>query len=885
MFRIQTFKNLLSFVLGIHVLFYRGFACLCHKSGDDEELCRQFLTLSSTDDGLVTLCRGGAAKHHVKLSEWKLESARYFDRFFSKRQYDIICVPQQGDIVLKTLKEWVQDTQQGSKQGALIVQNINFLEQSKFLKTPENNFRNSKNAINGSSCYLVFNHSENIIIYLRKAKDVNGKENLKEEMKLCISDIHQLIYLYQDELKESGVRIVGLVISNNQNQNVKLYCEFCYIFVVSTEIFQNLNSFQIWLEKSDTYFELSDSDLLEGNKESFSLFCQKMLSLMACSKCTHLPNFTNSVISQIDQLSLLLTPAQMDIIYSSSKYTILKGNFGTGKTIVLQKKLQNLAEKVDKHEVIYYFNYDRKSNAIIFAKNFIEKNCSEKLGQIKARENHRGLKLSGIFSSILEEVEREVKSVHVFIDEFNGADLTSREIEILRKNLENKYFKESIIFIAAQPVETERIDTFNDQPKIHKSEANLFNKLADIFEIEHLTQVMRTTVEVNTVMKVMQIFLESRQNEFTHKAGSETSMSSQKRHSLVRKKPNEVLDFTAENKIQNNTIEIAALQESPDKTDKQIEFLHFQGHVKQMHIPSDLARSDEEKTTNTDVSVPAVKSAGEVPDLNQRNNNLKSIMDGIDDLDQAFKQAAEVELTHEESVSGSKTISSYKFISQSEIGHQIKSSNPKLIIPHQFDSDFESAITYSAVLDSLDVAKKRAVIIHFEEDAPPVLIKALKILSRPYTDDVKYYMTNNSISILVTNFRFVRGMEFENVCIMVDAEEYFLKHFVPEAIGRCNKNLSLILLGKKRIGSKEETVRELVDFLVQQEPLIVEKWITEQCKICNKRQKYYCCSSDEKLIRVGIHVFSDKFEKMRKEYVTSNEEGGTIGSVNGAEKL
>ena len=861
---------------------YRGFACFCHKSEDEEELCQQFASFRLNDGESVVLYCGGAERHYVNLSDWKQESVKYFDRFFSKRLNDVICVPEEGDIVLATLKEWVQGTQHGSKQGALIVQNINLLEQMRLLKISENNFMNCKNAAGESSCYLLFNYSESIIIYLRNVKDVSDKENLNEGMRLCISDIHRLMYLYQDELKNSGIRIIGLIVSNNEIKNLKLNCEFCKIFVVSSKIFENSDSFDTWLGKYDALLELSESDLFQSNQESFSSFCAKMLSLMACAKCTYLPNFTKSVASQIDQLSLLLTPEQMDIIYSTSKCTILKGNFGTGKTIVLQKKIQNLAARVDRNQVIYYFNYDRKSNAIIGAKNFIEKNCSEKSDQIKIRENRKGLKLSGIFSSILEEVEREVKSAHIFIDEFNGEELTQSEIEILQKNLKNDYFKDSVVFIAAQPVETERTDTFSDQPKIHKSETNLFDKLKDIFKIELLTNVMRTTVENNTVMKVMQKYLENKHNEFTHITKSDASSSSRniKQHSPIKEKPGKALDLTGKDKVLNNATG-TRLRENADH--KQTNFLRSQGHVKHTPNSSDLTRSNEKKGTIPDVTVAETKNNGDALDSEGGKNNEISNMDGIDDLDQAFKQAAEIKVTHEKVAGGSKTISRYKFICESEIGHQIKSSNPKLIIPHHSDSDFESAVTYLAVLDLLDVARKRTAIIHFEPDTPPAWIKALKHFSRSYTDDVKDYMTKNDISILVTNFRFVRGMEFENVCVMVDADEYYLKHFVPEAIGRCTRNLSLLLLGRTSSNSKEGTVQEIVDLLEQQEPLVVEKWITERCK-CNRRNKFYCRKIDGNLTRVGIDVLSDKFVQMNKKYLASNGKGGVVDSVGGAKE-
>ena len=62
---------------------------------------------------------------------------------------------------------------------------------------------------------------------------------------------------------------------------------------------------------------------------------------------------------------------------------------------------------------------------------------------------------------------------------------------------------------------------------------------------------------------------------------------------------------------------------------------------------------------------------------------------------------------------------------------------------------------------------------------------------------------------LIVNFQYVRGMEFENVIIVADPDEYFLKHYFPEALARCTKNLALIMLENKKKKKKKKLSREL----------------------------------------------------------------------------
>ena len=841
------------------MLIYRGFACLYHASDNEDELCDQIGNFSLNTDQIVSIYCGGAKRNFVKLSEWKQESTHYFNRFFSKRLNDIICVPQHGDIVTKTLKEWCQKTQKNHSQGALIVQNFDLLKQIKFFKLSRKKITKCKNLINRYPCYLVYNCSENVILYLWRGKDGKIKENLAEKIKLCISDIHFLVKLYQDELTNSGVRIIGIVISNTKNQVFNFKCKFCKLFVASIAVFENLFSFHPWWEERNRWFEISDCEMDRSNSKSFSLFSAKMLSLMACTDCTYLPNFTKNAAYQIEQLCLLLNPEQMDIIYSSNNHTILKGNFGTGKSIIIQKKLGNLIKMIEKNEVVYYFNYDRKSNAFIDVKGFIEKICPKNMNKIKIRENKDGLNLSGIFVTVLNEIERGIKCVHIFIDEFNGEDLTPEEIEIIKENLQVSYLKNAIVFIAAQPIENERTDTFDYPLETFKSQANLFHELEDIFQIEELTYVMRTTVQINTIVDLVQKYLKNKKNEFIYlQSDNKKTFTPRRLTNLNSPKPSRNLYTLLGNEYpQDFDFRIK-------KNNTTMKFPHKDSSNSQREL-------DEEKRANLDTPTsfesfaPSSQHTDEFLNLSAKRNK-GSFMHGIDGLDQAFKESDKFEAGRNKTVTKSKTTSFYKFISDSEIGHKIESSNPKLIFPGGFQNEFENVISYSAVLNSLDIGKQRVVMVHFEQSPPSILRKALMNLSLPVSYNVQEFLRDKNTCTLVTNFQYIRGMEFENVIIVLDPEEYFLKQYLPEAVTRCTNNLALIMLEDKKMRPKDETVTGFVELLEQQDPPVVEKWITEKCKKCKRRSNYYCYKNDGNTTRIGINVLSGEFKKMQKYF-------------------
>ena len=251
------------------------------------------------------------------------------------------------------------------------------------------------------------------------------------------------------------------------------------------------------------------------------------------------------------------------------------------------------------------------------------------------------------------------------------------------------------------------------------------------------------------------------------------------------------------------------------------------------------------------------------------NNMSNSMIDG-DDLDLAFKEAAKFQINHEESTSEFKTTTNYTYVGHSEAGHKIESLKPKIFLPHHSGNAFENIASYSAVLNSLDICRRRFVIIHFEQSPPSILMKALNVTFKSMDStfqvslNVQDFLSKENNHLLLTNFRNVRGMEFENVIVVVNLEEYFLTHYLPEAIARCTSNLSLIMLQDKSISKKEETVKEIVGLLQQQEPAVVEIWITRKCEKCTKRSRYYCSKKGECITYLGINVLSDEFRKMEK---------------------
>ena len=74
------------------------------------------------------------------------------------------------------------------------------------------------------------------------------------------------------------------------------------------------------------------------------------------------------------------------------------------------------------------------------------------------------------------------------------------------------------------------------------------------------------------------------------------------------------------------------------------------------------------------------------------------------------------------------------------------------------------------------------------------------------------------------------------------------------------------MLEGRSLRKEEETAKGIVKLLQQQEPSVVETWITAKCEKCRKRSRYYCCKNNEGSTCLGIHVLSDKFKKMEEHF-------------------
>ena len=477
--------------------------------------------------------------------QWKQRCQDLLRTFFSRDGKDsgIITFPEtnftaQGkpwQKVMSTLKKWCQDSNSDNAKDdatGIIMRNYDLINHLDFCKVTEKKKKNclpfllkyAEGKFNeNNQRFLVFNPSEKIILVIRMV-DAQQSGELKNEAHLCIEEVNIVCLLLRDELKDSGVIVIGLVAYARENTHSES-CAHCGNFVVSRKIFDSVEAFiAFWRSfvKENLYVSLRKHLTARENTDTTKVFeavGSKILGYLAHIQFQMLeepvlPVLEKSPSGNIEQAKLLLDRYQMEIAYSDEKRILLHGNHGTGKTVVALKKLELLCKCLKEKEVIYYVNFAGKSSLDWTIRQ-----------QFKFKEKVRvlrgGFSLSHLVKEMIlpKEEKNDSKNIHVIVDEYNSQFLTPEESkELYQIFTEKEQFKNSTLLIALQPIKIDKFNFFSVGGKRHKRlyKQHAFKPLKTIMKEYELKYVMRTTIQINRLAEITQYYLSKKSNQYIH---------------------------------------------------------------------------------------------------------------------------------------------------------------------------------------------------------------------------------------------------------------------------------------------------------------------------------------------------------------------------------
>ena len=787
---------------------------------------------------------GGAGElgaNVFKVKQWKNKCKQYFDRHFKTSA--IILVPSDGDIVMNTLSSVCS----ANKSRGFVFKNYNIAKHFEFLGYDKEALNRKLRAslTNKSISYIAFIEQKNVIYICEKLPNVSNMDQ-------CLKNIaHMVTYfliLYHKEIQASGVTVIGVLIRGNEKQEF-VECKFCHLFSPSFKDFESKISFENWwipVENYEGWWHLANP-----GKPLFDDLAAKILCFMAAQEKV-LPHLTGDKSQQFKQTYFLYTPQQMNIHFSDAKHVVIQGSYGSGKSLLGLKKLELIWNSLGRNQKIIYVNFDSKSKLYFLMKQNVKEYVKITSRKIKLMDkirdivespgplvcvyhNKRGENLSSILQETVKlnkNLSEEAKTnYHFIIEEYDGETLTQNEAARITKLVKGNDLMESNIVLLAQPLMKNR--SWNIGKESYEKETCVFRKLANTFRIVKLDEVLRCSNKIFGVTKYTQSFVRNRDSIF------ETEMD----------------EVTFKQ------------QQQPNDSQK-----HMVSHSSRSSNQPGVATSRNERS-----SYPSEDSA----------KTDKSLDLGMD-LDQAFQRSA----PDKKSIAPkSKIVSKFDFLCEPREGVDIEGLKPNLV---EFSEDID-LISDIAVISLVLVLKRyignnKTTFLYMADEQPKIVRHTLQLLIKldetfSYTEDMERYLQEKEKSkmIFASNFRSVNGMEFDHVVIFVSQSEYFLQHYLPQAISRCTLDLTLVLLPKENGNAKEgllqklsrlfpstrseknkETVANMIEELKRES--LVKQLVVAECKTCEKNSYDVFYNETDDMERLEVHTHSDQHKKHLESY-------------------
>ena len=646
--------------------------------------------------------------------------------------------------------------------------------------------------------FLWFEQSGNIVNV--RVCDSDDVESIKEQLIYCREDLKLLIYLYQADLARAGIGLTFLLVAKNVTKEVlKDICEDCVDHVASSENWDNKTVLsEFWRN-----IERKKPSSKSGTLVSVRRLISRIVASMAGDRCecqAFLPLLRGDPYDTLS--SLMLTRSQLEVMQSTSKGKIVRGCYGSGKSVVGRIMFRSNAnfssDMLDKTIYVYYIVWDPWSLISVsiedLEKRFIEKKkLEDKNLVIKVMDIGEVLQMLNINKEVplpylLEELTKHHKNALVcsVVDEYAPKDPQEFESLKLLQNIESS--------VLVQPMQKFTLNDENDE-----------NAEMEIFT---LCQSLRTTEHVSNLLKMSQELLEQEPIEYT--------------------KP------THENTFMDTATEVSSSATGTDPLS-----------ISKGESCSGEDEEDEEtkKSNKTHPGQSSIKYSFGLENCIQRRLGNESSNRKIH---LQFQYSKIEHLGH--SIYEHKIPEFYEWPEYNGItidGH------PTLAVVINLNSIFLHLLRSSSVVVLCSNKKKRNIVINsLKLLRPPTenLTKLemnnrdkIKILSiaeeniiqyTPFLDNptipptkeeklnVHNQLQRNRKHIMITDIRGYRGLESKNVIVMIDEDEYHGKQFVAESLSRCVSNeLYFVNIAKKSV---EES------FNTQTLQQVIKHWESEQ---------------------------------------------------------
>ena len=821
---------------------------------EDRKVLKQSVASIPRDNEKEIEIHVGAGELGIKVfkgEQWKIKGKHYFNRYF--KTSTIISVPSDGDIIMDTLSSVCSDNQ---SRGFVfknydIAKHLEFLGYDKVTLNAKLGGTLKKKSIS----YTAYIEQKNVIFICEK---VTNGSNIDQCLKNIALMVKYFLTLYDKEIQASGVTVIGLLIRQNENQEF-IECKFCHLFSPSFKDFESSIRFENWwvpVENYEGWWNLANPG---KQKRLFDDLAAEILCFMAVQE-KGLPILTDDKSQQFKQTYFLYTPQQMNIHFSDAKHVVIQGSYGSGKSLLGLKKLELISNSLGRNKKIIYVNFDSKSKLHFLMEKNVQDYVKISSRKIKRTErirdilqspdplvyvyhNSRGENLSAILRETVRlnmRASMEAKTnYHLIVEEYDGETLTRNEAEKVTDLVKRSDLSESNIVLLAQPLTKNR--SWNTGKESYERETCMFRELENTFKIVKLEAVLRCSNKISGVTKCTQNIVENQDSIFD----------------------TEMVEATFKQ------------QQRPEDNQKRV----VSPSLPEANQPELGPSRNEKSSYSSEDSTKADKSL----DLGM-------------DLDQAIQRFAALK---KRNAPKSKIISKFHFLCEPRQGVDIEGLKPNVI---EFSEDIDltsdiAVISLTLVLKHSIGNNKTTTFLHMADEQPKILRRTIQLLTRldetfSYTEDMEEYLQDNKKSkmIFASNFWSVNGMEFDHVVIVVSQSEYFLQHYLPQAISRCTFDLTLVLLPKEKEDTKKGLLQKLRNFFSRtknektketvanmieelKRASLVKQLVVAECKAC--KENYYCyriSNETDNKDKFEVHTHSDQYKNHYENYAELDEQ-------------
>ena len=644
---------------------------------------------------------------------------------------------------------------------------------------------------------LLINTTLNAVLNMRVTASKND-DLVREEWKSCSNDIDEFIELHNKYLNKSKTVLISVVVAPNSEGDsdnskclgdISCFCEHCNKWTLTKRELggENRQGLKFWCKDvlPKRIMQLRSQHSMENppseNAEPCGQLAGQIIGYMA-SIPSQVPPLSGDIHTQIQNVQL--NSHQINAYLCPKRKKIIKGCYGSGKSIIGKLQFETLIKEADKHTTLYYISFDPYSILDTF-----HKKCVIPLVRQRGTDGPQvdvldlvqlgkqiGISTVPVLSEVLVALSQkhchDGELCHIICDEFDGETLNkeeAREVKVALEKLDG-----SFVTILAQSLEKHRSDVKGNSVQHYHG----FQYWQTGMEVIDLTKSMRNSVSVYNLISVAQKVVSQTPIIFHHPKLNQ-------RNELVLKSEN--TSFNPFKQVASTT-EPLSNSKSPPSEEKGI-----------------LIRSP--KVDRTAIQ-PTTKYHTQTDSTN------------LVDFDAVFNQ---LDKDHYQ-LSRRKTIYTPSYVSAQGIGHSFHGSMPNLIyLPKvsklwkrlkKLNINFaEQYISVLALFSGLqNIVMFSSVILCTDLEEVASFSNVLAGLGMSYAEYVPYLRNplifpdatekekaaNALINgeIVLTDRRGFRGMECKNIIMLIDPDEYLNCQNLIENMSRATCELILLVRSK-----------------------------------------------------------------------------------------